>query len=140
MRLHMGEDEELQRIRASKLNALMEGTKNKGVNIMAGTVEVVTDSSFEGFIKQDKLVIIDCWAPWCGPCRALAPKIEELAKEMADKVSFGKLNTDENEQVPMRFNISAIPTILIFKNGNFVDRIVGAGTKEFMKSKFEKHI
>jgi thioredoxin 1 len=136
----MGEDEDLDRIRANKLSALIEGTNKKGVNKMAGTVEIITDSTFESFIKQDKLVIIDCWAPWCGPCRALGPKIEELAKEMGDKVAFGKINTDENEQVPMRFNISAIPTLLMFKNGNFVDRIVGAGTKEFMKAKFEKHI
>ena len=70
----------------------------------------------------------------------MGPRIEELAGEMADKVAFGKLNTDENEQVPMKFNISAIPTLLIFKNGNFVDRVVGSGTKEFMKSKFEKHL
>ncbi|OPY34503.1 MAG: Thioredoxin [Methanomassiliicoccales archaeon PtaU1.Bin124] len=135
----MVEDEELEMIRARKLNALMEG-KNKGDVRMAGTVEIITDATFESFIKKDKLVVIDCWAPWCGPCRALAPKIEELSNEMADKISFGKLNTDENEGVPMRFNISAIPTLLIFKNGNFVDRIVGSGTKEFMKSKFEKHL
>ncbi|MCE5296079.1 MAG: thioredoxin [Euryarchaeota archaeon] len=105
---------------------------------MAGNVEVITDAGFDKFIKQDKLVVIDCWAPWCGPCRALAPKIEELSVEMADKVAFGKLNTDENENVALRFNISAIPTVLIFKNGNFVDRIVGLRPKEAMKAAFEK--
>lgn len=136
----MGEDEDLESIRARKLSALMDESRKKGDEKMSGTVEVVTDASFETFIKQNKLVVIDCWAPWCGPCRAVAPKIEELAKEMAGKISFGKLNTDENEQVPMRFNISAIPTLLIFKDGNFTDRIVGAGTKEFMKSKFEKYL
>lgn len=85
-------------------------------------------------------MIIDCWAPWCGPCRSLAPIIEELAKEFEGKIAFGKLNTDENENIPMRFNISAIPTLLVFKNGEMVDRIVGAGNKEFMKAKFAKHL
>lgn len=136
----MGDEEELEKIRARKLNAMIDQANAKGVEKMTGKVEIITDDVFENFIKQDRLVVIDCWAPWCGPCRALAPKIEELAVEMADKVSFGKLNTDENEQVPMRFKISAIPTILIFKNGNFVDRIVGAGSKDSMKQKFEKLI
>ncbi|HSV41998.1 MAG TPA: thioredoxin, partial [Methanomassiliicoccales archaeon] len=107
---------------------------------LAGNVEVVTDQTFEAFVKQDKLVVVDCWAPWCGPCRALAPKIEELSVELAGKVVFGKLNTDENEQVPTRFNISAIPTMLLFKNGVMVDHVVGAGSKEFMKGKFEKFL
>lgn len=136
----MGDEEDLELIRARKLNALIDHANKKGVEKMAGKVETVTDDGFENFIKQDKLVVIDCWAPWCGPCRALAPKMEELSVEMADKVIFGKINTDENEQVPMRFNISAIPTILIFKNGNFVDRIVGAGSKDSMKQKFEKYL
>jgi thioredoxin 1 len=136
----MGDEDDLEIIRARKLNAMIDQANKKGVEKMAGKVEIVTDDGFENFIKQDRLVVIDCWAPWCGPCRALAPKIEELAVEMAEKVSFGKINTDENEQVPMRFNISAIPTILIFKNGNFVDRIVGAGSKDSMKQKFEKHL
>jgi thioredoxin 1 len=136
----MGEDEELALIRRRKLEALSKETQNKDVGNLAGNVQEVTDQNFDQFVKQQMLVVIDCWAPWCGPCRAVAPKIEELSKEMAGKVSFGKLNTDENEGVPMRFNISAIPTLLVFKNGEFIDRVVGAGTKEFMKSKFEKHL
>lgn len=136
----MGDDEELALIRRRKLEALSKGTQNKDVGKLADNVQEVTDQNFDQFVKQNSLVVIDCWAPWCGPCRAVAPKIEELAKEMAGKVAFGKLNTDENEGVPMRFNISAIPTLLVFKNGEFVDRVVGAGTKEFMKSKFEKHL
>jgi len=136
----MGEDEELALIRRKKLEALSVETQKKDVSKLAGNVQEITDKTFDQFVKQNMLVVVDCWAPWCGPCRAVAPKIEELAKEMAGKVAFGKLNTDENEGVPMRFNISAIPTLLLFKNGEFVDRVVGAGTKEFMKSKFEKHL
>lgn len=132
--------EELEAIRRKKLESLMHESYNKkGVEKMSSATEV-KDSTFDEFVKASKIVIIDCWAPWCGPCRSLAPIIEELAKEFEGKIKFGKLNTDENENIPMRFNISAIPTLLVFKNGEMVDRIVGAGNKEFMKAKFAKHL
>ena len=132
--------EELEAIRRKKLESLKhESYSKKGVENMSSATEV-KDSTFDDFVKANKVVIIDCWAPWCGPCRSLSPIIEELAKEFEGKIAFGKLNTDENESIPMRFNISAIPTLLVFKNGEMVDRIVGAGNKEFMKAKFAKHI
>jgi thioredoxin 1 len=132
--------EELEAIRRKKLESLKHESYNKkGVEKMSSATEV-KDSTFDDFVKANKIVIIDCWAPWCGPCRSLAPIIEDLAKEFEGKIVFGKLNTDENESIPMRFNISAIPTLLVFKNGEMVDRIVGAGNKEFMKAKFAKHL
>ena len=131
--------EELEAIRRKKLESLKHEYNNKGVEKMSSATEV-KDSTFDDFVKANKVVIIDCWAPWCGPCRSLSPIIEELAKEFEGKIAFGKLNTDENESIPMKFNISAIPTLLVFKNGEMVDRIVGAGNKEFMKAKFAKHI
>ena len=130
---------ELEAIRRKKLESLKHEYNNKGVEKMSSATEV-KDSTFDDFVKANKIVIIDCWAPWCGPCRSLSPIIEELAKEFEGKIAFGKLNTDENENIPMRFNISAIPTLLVFKNGEMVDRIVGAGNKEFMKAKFAKHL
>lgn len=134
------EIEELEAIRRKKLESLKHESYNKkGVEKMSSATEV-KDSTFDDFVKANKIVIIDCWAPWCGPCRSLAPIIEDLAKEFEGKIAFGKLNTDENESIPMRFNISAIPTLLVFKNGEMVDRIVGAGNKEFMKAKFAKHL
>lgn len=126
-------------IRKRKLEALMNQTYDTGVKKMSGVTEV-KDSNFEEFIKSAPLVIVDCWAPWCGPCRMLAPIIEQLAEEFSGKITFGKLNTDENETTPMKFNITAIPTMLVFKNGAQVDRIVGAGNKDFMKQKFTKHL
>ncbi len=136
----MNELEELDAIRRKKLELLKHEIYNKkGVENISSATEV-KDSTFDDFVKANKIVIIDCWAPWCGPCRTLAPIIEELAKEFEGKIAFGKLNTDENENIPMRFNISAIPTLLVFKNGEMVDRIVGAGNKEFMKAKFAKHL
>jgi len=106
---------------------------------LSGVTEV-KDSTFEEFIKSAPLVIIDCWAPWCGPCRMLAPIIEQLSEEFQGKIKFGKMNTDENENTPMKFNITAIPTMLVFKNGVQLDRIVGAGNKDFMRQKFSKYL
>ena len=136
----MNELEELEAIRRKKLESLMHESYNKkGVEKIPSPTEV-KDNTFDDFVKANKIAIIDCWAPWCGPCRSLAPIIEELAKEFEGKIAFGKLNTDENENIPMKFNISAIPTLLVFKNGEMVDRIVGAGNKEFMKAKFAKQL
>ena len=136
----MNEMEELEAIRSKKLESLKRELYNKkGVENISSATEV-KDATFDDFVKANKIVIIDCWAPWCGPCRSLSPIIDELAKEFEGKITFGKLNTDENENVPMKFNISAIPTLLVFKNGEMVDRIVGAGNKEFMKAKFAKHL
>jgi thioredoxin 1 len=136
----LNETEELESIRRKKLESLKHELYNKkGVENISSATEV-KDSTFDDFVKANKIVIIDCWAPWCGPCRSLAPIIDELAKEFEGKIVFGKMNTDENENIPLRFNISAIPTLLVFKNGEMVDRIVGAGNKEFMKAKFAKHL
>lgn len=132
-------DEELAEIRKRKLEALMGHKEQKGVNHLSGVTEV-KDSTFEEFIKSAPLVIVDCWAPWCGPCRMLAPIIEQLAEEFQGKIRFGKMNTDENESTPMKFNITAIPTMLVFKNGVQIDRIVGAGNKDFMRQKFSKYL
>jgi thioredoxin 1 len=132
-------DNELEDIRRRKLEALKGQTNDTGVKNLSGVTEV-KDSSFEEFIKSAPLVIIDCWAPWCGPCRMLSPIIEQLAEEFQGKIKIGKLNTDENETTPMKFNITAIPTMLVFKNGVQADRIVGAGNKDFMRQKFSKYL
>jgi thioredoxin 1 len=136
----MEEQDELEAIRARKMGALKSQMQGKGEIKMAEGVTEVKDATFEDFIKKNKVAVIDCWAPWCGPCRAIAPKVEELAKEMEGKVAFGKLNTDENEAIPMKYNITAIPTLLVFKEGKLVDKMIGAGSKEMMKMKFEKQL
>ncbi len=88
----------------------------------------VTDSSFAHDVlgAKDLAVLLDCWAPWCGPCRAVAPVLDQLAAESAGKYLIAKLNVDENPQVASQFQIQSIPTMLIFKNGQLIDRIVGA--------------
>ncbi len=99
----------------------------------------VNDSNFEEVVlKNEKPVVVDFWAPWCQPCRIIAPIIEELAREYDGKVVFTKLNTDENIQTTMRFGIRGIPTLLIFKDGKEVGRIVGARPKPQLKEEIER--
>ncbi len=100
-----------------------------------------TDSNFEQLVlKSDKLVVVDLWATWCGPCRMIAPHIEAIASEYEGRVVVGKLDVDSNPQVPTNYGIMNIPTILFFKNGNVVDKIVGAVPKKVIAEKVEKHL
>jgi len=94
----------------------------------------LTDDSFENeVLKSSDPVLVDFWAPWCGPCRMLGPIVEELAKEYAGKVKVAKLNTDEHQNSASRFNISAIPTILFFKGGKVEEQLVGVHSKADIK-------
>jgi thioredoxin 1 len=79
--------------------------------------------------------VVDLWAPWCGPCRMVAPVIEELSAEFAGKISFGKLNTDENQRLAMTYGITAIPTILLFARGQLVEKVVGAYPKQLLRDR-----
>jgi thioredoxin 1 len=99
----------------------------------------ITDADIEELIKKYDTIVVDCWAPWCGPCRMVGPVIEELAKEMQGKVVFGKLNVDENPMTSTKHQIMSIPTLLVFKNGNLVDRLIGAYPKEILKKKLEPY-
>ena len=100
----------------------------------------VTDSNFSDIVKKHSLALIDFWAEWCGPCRALAPTIEELNREYAGRVLVGKLNVDENAQTAECFGVSSIPTMLIMKNGEEVDRIVGCVQKKYIEAALRKHL
>ncbi|WP_417848335.1 thioredoxin [Thalassoglobus sp.] len=97
---------------------------------MAGNVVDFSDATFQDeVLSSDQPVLVDFWAPWCGPCKALTPTIEALADEYAGKVKIGKLNTDENRQVAINYQINSIPTLIVFKGGEPVQRIVGGPPK-----------
>ncbi len=102
---------------------------------------VVTDSDFGDVIeKGNGLSVVDFWAEWCGPCRLVAPVMEQLAKEYADKLRVAKVDVDANQQVAMRYNIRSIPSILFFKDGKHVDTVVGAVPKAYLERKIQEHI
>jgi thioredoxin 1 len=135
--------DDLEEIRAKKLECYWNDMKPPSVTLerkISSEPIKITDSNFESVISEYDFMIVDCWAPWCGPCRMLSPVIDELAKDYEGKVAFGKLNTDENRGVAGKFNIMSIPTILFIKNGCHVDTIVGAVPKEAIESKINQHL
>lgn len=107
---------------------------------MGGNVEVYTDGNFdEKVLQSDKLTVVDFWAEWCAPCRMIAPTMEELAGENADKVNIGKLNVDENNKTATKYGIRSIPTLLFFKNGNILKQVVGVRGKEELQEVIDEN-
>ena len=100
-----------------------------------GKAIVLTDANFDEIVNSDKPVLVDFWAEWCGPCKMIGPVVEELAGDYDGKAVIGKLNVDENPQVTAKFGVRSIPTLLVFKNGQVVDKVVGAVPKSQLVSK-----
>jgi thioredoxin 1 len=132
------ENEELKHIKEEKLKKLLRD-KEKRREMSTEPVHV-TDSNFDEIVKKHQLVLVDFWAPWCSPCVALAPTIEELAKEYAGKIVVGKLNVDENPSTAECFQVFSIPTLVIMKGGCEVDRIVGLVPKKHIEALLKKHL
>jgi thioredoxin len=104
-------------------------------------IQTLTDTNFDdSVIKAARPVVVDFWADWCGPCRRLAPTIDELATEYDGRVVVGKLNVDENPAIQSRFSIMGIPTVLIFKGGEVVEQVVGLADKSAFKKLIDKHV
>ncbi len=101
----------------------------------------LTDANFqEQVIERDGLTVIDFWAEWCGPCRMISPIVEELSKEYAGKILVGKVDVDTNPEISMKYGIRSIPTILFLKNGEVVDKHIGATSKQVLANKIEAHL
>ncbi|MHB1168222.1 MAG: thioredoxin [Longimicrobiales bacterium] len=101
----------------------------------------VSDSDFGNVVEQGQgLTIVDFWAAWCGPCRMVAPVMEQLATEYSGKVKIAKLDVDANQQTAMKYNIRSIPSILFFKDGELVDTVVGAVPKQYLERKLQEHL
>jgi len=100
----------------------------------------LTDKSFHDFVVANKNVVVDFWAPWCGPCRMVGPIVEELAGQYAGRIAFGKMNVDDNQEVASEHDIMSIPTLMVFSHGKMVDRIVGAMPKPILEAKIKQSL
>jgi thioredoxin 1 len=101
---------------------------------------IATNTSFDSLLEDQKLVIVDFWATWCGPCRMLSPLLDEVEEEMSDKITVVKVNVDDADEIAMRYRIMSIPTLLFFKNGQVVDKTVGAMPKSTLVDKINANL
>ena len=129
-------DSEIEEIRRRKIEEMLKRVIQPLNN---KTIEL-SDYNFSTEINKNKIVVVDFWAPWCGPCKMISPVIEQLASEYAGKVVFAKLNVDNNQRTAQRYNVQGIPTLLLFKDGQLIDRLVGAAPKSYIESKIKSHI
>ena len=135
-------DPDLERIRQRKMQQLI-AMQGKGVDKNEGVGSdpvVLTDANIEQHISSGGVLVVDCWAPWCMPCRMLSPIVDQLARDYSGRVRFGKLNVDENPLTARRFNTMSIPTLLVFKEGVNIDRIVGAQPKGILESMIDSYL
>ncbi|ANE46154.1 thioredoxin [Paenibacillus swuensis] len=100
----------------------------------------VTDNSFSTEVESQGTVLVDFWAPWCGPCKMIAPVLEELDQELGEQVKIAKVNVDDNPESASRFGVMSIPTLIVFKDGQPVDKVVGFNSKDGLKNVLNKHI
>ena len=103
-------------------------------------IKQITPENFDSIVNDNLPVLVDFWAPWCGPCRSLSPIVDEVADELAGKLVVAKCNVDDNQDLAMKFGVMSIPTLIVFKNGEEVDRSVGALPKARLQALLEKHL
>lgn len=135
-------DSEVERLKQKKLEGMLkrQPKEAEAKPDLSGKPVVMTDSNFVDVVSNHPVVVVDFWAPWCGPCRMVSPVLEEMATEMAGSVTFGKLNVDENPATSQRFGIQGIPTIMVFKDGQPVDGLVGAAPKQMIEARIRPHV
>jgi thioredoxin 1 len=126
--------DELELIRATKMRELLRKAEAPSGPLM------ISDANFDETIKKNRLVVVDCWAEWCGPCRMISPVIDQLAKEYAKKVLFAKLDVDNNPVTAAKFGIMSIPTLLMIKDATLAEGIVGAVPKNHIEVILRKYL
>ena len=136
----MSVDDELEAIKHKKLAELQKEAATKAMMSSITEPIVLTDSNFASEVTKYPIMLVDFWAPWCGPCRMVSPIIEQLSREYSGKVAFGKVNVDENQRIAASFGIQSIPTLMIFKGSKAVDIIVGAMPKAQIEMKLKQQL
>ena len=136
----MNFEDELEAIKHKKLAELQKEAATKAMMSSISEPIGLTDSNFANEISKYPIMLVDFWAPWCGPCRMVSPIIEQLSREYSGKVAFGKVNIDENQRIATSFGIQSIPTLMIFRNGKAVDVMVGALPKAQIEMKLKQQI
>ena len=136
-------DEEVERIKMNKLKKLMSKLSKENSKPEFKQTQQIAElnfMNFDEFISKNPNVVVDFWAEWCGPCRMIAPVLKDLASEFSGRVAFAKVNVDKNDVLAAKFGISAIPTLMFFRNGKAVDMVVGALPKSQIKAWIERNL
>ena len=136
----MSSDDELEAIKLKKLAELQKQAATKATMSSITEPIVLTDSNFASEVTKYPIMLVDFWAPWCGPCRMVSPIIEQLSREYSGRVAFGKVNVDENQRIAASFGIQSIPTLMIFKGSKAVDIIIGAIPKAQIEMKLKQQL
>lgn len=132
----MNDDEEANRIK----QRMAENMKVTITSAGNGKPIDLSDATFDRALQEHSYIMVDFWAPWCGPCRFVSPVLEELARDYAGHITLGKVNVDENPMVSNRFMISSIPTIKFFKNGEEVDTMIGAAPRPYIEQRLKEYL
>ena len=138
--MRMSSDDELEAIKHKKLAELQKEAATKALMSSITEPIVLTDSNFASEVAKYPVMLVDFWAPWCGPCRMVSPIIEQLSREYSGRVAFGKVNVDENQGISASFGIQSIPTLMIFKGSKAVDVIIGAMPKAQIEAKLKQQL
>jgi thioredoxin 1 len=136
----MSSDDELEAIKHKKLAELQKEAATKAMMSSITEPIVLTDSNFASKVTKYPIMLVDFWAPWCGPCKMVSPIIEQLSREYSGRVAFGKVNVDENQRIAASFGIQSIPTLMIFKGSKAVDVIIGAMPKAQIEMKLKQQL
>ena len=136
----MSSDDELEAIKHKKLAELQKEAATKAMMSSITEPIVLTDSNFASEVTKYPIMLVDFWAPWCGPCKMVSPIIEQLSREYSGRVAFGKVNVDENQRIAASFGIQSIPTLMMFKGSKAVDVIIGAMPKAQIEMKLKQQL